>query len=196
MHISCSTISIALTERLTQAHARAGQRFLSAPVLGRPDVAEAGRLSILAAGSANDLESAQPLFEAIGTQTIHVGEKPVMAAATKIAANAGIPIVIQMLTEQLRIAEVYGVSQSRMAEVLLQVDYGNRLIRSYGPIIAERRFNPVGFSVILGRKDVGLALQAVDGKPLPLVKATADRMDRVIASGSGDEDWATLGQAI
>ena len=84
-------------------------------------------------------------------------KQPVTAAATKIAANAGIPIIIEMLTEQLRIAARYNVPEARLIEVLLGVDYENRLIRRYGPMIAERRFDPLGFPVVLGRKDVGLA---------------------------------------
>ena len=117
-----------------------------------------------------------------------------MAAATKIATNAAIPAVIEMLSEQLRIAELYDVPPARMVEVLLGIDYGNRLIRSYGPMIAEQRFEPAGFPMVLGRKDVGLALDAANGQSLPLVEMIAARMDAIIASGGGARDWATLGQ--
>ena len=82
-----------------------------------------------------------------------------------------------------------------MVDVLLGVDYGNRLIRSYGPIIAEKRFEPVGFPISLGRKDVGLAIEAAQQQELPLVRTIAERMDAIIASGGGSQDWAALGQA-
>ena len=117
-----------------------------------------------------------------------------MAAATKIAANAGIPAMIDMLSERVRIAEIHGVPPTKMVEVLLAIDYGNRLIRSYGPMIAEHRFEPAGFPMVLGRKDVGLALDAANGSSLPLVETIAARMDAIIASGGGAQDWATLGQ--
>ncbi|WP_205926662.1 NAD(P)-dependent oxidoreductase [Rhizobium sp. P28RR-XV] len=91
LHISCSTVSVDLTAWLAEAHAAAGQRFVSAQVLGRPDVAAAGKLSVIAAGAADDLDVAQPLFDAIGAATHRVGDRPVMAAAAKLAFNAGIP---------------------------------------------------------------------------------------------------------
>ncbi|NOG72227.1 NAD(P)-dependent oxidoreductase [Roseicella sp. DB1501] len=196
LHVSCSTVSTALTQRLEAAHAEAGQRFVSAQVLGRPDVAAAGRLAVIAAGAAADLDAVQPLFDAIGAGTTRMGERPVMAAAAKIALNAGIPAIIQMLSEQFRIAGAHGVPPARLLELLLAADYGNRMLRSYGPIIAEQRFEPAGFPMRLGRKDVGLALAAVQGEgaALPLVAWIAARMDAIIAAGGGERDWSALGQ--
>jgi 3-hydroxyisobutyrate dehydrogenase-like beta-hydroxyacid dehydrogenase len=66
LYISCSTVSVDLTARLAAAHAAVGQRFVSAQVLGRPDVAAAGKLSVIAAGAAEDLDTAQPLFDVTG----------------------------------------------------------------------------------------------------------------------------------
>jgi 3-hydroxyisobutyrate dehydrogenase-like beta-hydroxyacid dehydrogenase len=189
LHISCSTVSVGLTERLTQAHARAGQRFVSAQVLGRPDVAASGALSVIAAGSSADLDEAQPLFDAVGAGTTRMGDRQAMAAAAKIALNAGIPAIIQMISEQIRIAGVHGVSPAAMVDLLSGTDYGNRLIRSYGPIIAEERFEPAGFPIRLGRKDVGLALDAANGAALPLVELIAARMDATIKAGAGERDW-------
>ena len=195
LHVSCSTVSVALTQRLDRAHADAGQRFVSAQVLGRPDVAAAGRLSIIAAGPAADLDAAQPLFDAIGAHTIRMGEHPVMAAAAKIALNVGIPAIIQMMSEQFRIAGAHGVAPASMVELLLATGYGDRLIRSYGPMIAEQRFEPAGFPMRLGRKDVGLALAAADGADLPMAELIASRMDAIIAAEAAvgiGRRWANL----
>jgi len=194
LHVSSSTVSVALTERLAGAHAAAGQRFVSAQVLGRPDVAAAGKLAVIAAGSTEDLGRVQPLFDAIGAVTHRIGERPAMAAAAKIALNAGIPAIMQMLTEQFRIVSAHGITAAAMAELLLATDYGNRLIGSYGPIIAEARFEPAGFPMRLGRKDLGLALAAVSGAELPLTELLAERMDAIIATGGGEHDWSALGQ--
>lgn len=195
LHISCSTVSVALTERLVEAHSLAGQRFVSAQVLGRPDVSAAGKLSVIAAGAFADLDAAQPLFDAIGSGTFRMGERPVMAAAAKIAANFGITAIIEMLSEQLRIAGAHGIAPSQMVDLLIGTDFGNRLIRSYGPMIAEERFEPAGFSMRLGRKDVGLALAAGAGADLPLAVLIASRMDAIIAQDGGERDWSALGQA-
>lgn len=194
LHVSCSTVSVALTERLAADHAAAGQRFVSAQMLGRPDVAAAGRLAVIAAGTAGDLDRVQPLLDAVGAGTHRIGDRPVMAAAAKLALNAGIPAIMQMLTEQFRIVAAHGIAAGDMAALLLATDYGNRLIRSYGPIIAERRFEPAGFPMRLGRKDISLALAAAGGANLPLTELIAERMDTIIASGGSERDWSALGQ--
>jgi 3-hydroxyisobutyrate dehydrogenase-like beta-hydroxyacid dehydrogenase len=194
LHVSCSTVSVDLTGRLEAAHAAAGQRFVSAQVLGRPDVAAAGKLSVIAAGAADDLDGAQPLFDAIGAATHRVGDRPVMAAAAKLAFNAGIPAIMQIITEQFRIVAVHGIAAEQMAALLLEVNYGNRLIGSYGPIIAEKRFEPAGFPMRLGRKDVGLALAAAGDAELPLTALIAGRMDAIIAAGGAERDWSSVGQ--
>jgi len=194
LHVSCSTVSVDLTARLAAAHAAAGQRLVSAQVLGRPDVAAAGKLSVIAAGAAEDLDVAQPLFDAIGAGTQRAGDRPVMAAAAKLAFNGGIPAIMQMMTEQFRIAAAHGIAADQMAALLLEVNYGNRLIGSYGPIIAEKRFKPAGFPMRLGRKDVGLALAAAGDAELPLTALIAGRMDAIIAAGGEERDWSAVGQ--
>lgn len=195
LHVSCSTVSVTLTERLQAAHAAAGQRFVSAQVLGRPDVAAAGRLSVMAAGPDADLDAAQPAFDAIGSKTLRLGERPAMAAAAKAALNFGIAAIIETITEQMRIAEAQGVSHARMAELLIETDFGARMFASYAPIIAEKRFEPAGFPLRLGRKDIGLALAAAgSGASLPLVSLIAGRMDAIISAGGGERDWSALGQ--
>jgi 3-hydroxyisobutyrate dehydrogenase-like beta-hydroxyacid dehydrogenase len=194
LHVSCSTVSVALTRRLTDAHAAAGQRFVSAQVLGRPDVAAVGRLSIIAAGPVSDLDEAQPLLDAIGSKTIRMGERPVMAAASKAAANFGIAAIIETISEQIRIVGAQGVAASKMVELLVATDFGNRMFGVYGPMIAEQRFEPAGFPLKLGRKDIGLAIAAAANGELPLANLLATRMDAIIAADGGNRDWAALGQ--
>lgn len=195
LHVSCSTVSVALTDRLTDAHRAAGQRFISAQVLGRPDVAAAGKLSIIAAGPVADLDEAQPFFDVIGGKTLRMGERPGMAAAAKVAANFGIAAIIETITEQMRIAAAQGVPNDRMAELLIGSDFGARIFGSYAPMIAGKRFEPAGFPLRLGRKDVGLAIMAANGAELPLAELLATRMDAIIAAGGGDRDWSSLGQS-
>jgi len=196
LHISCSTVSVALTERLTNAHEKAGQRFVSAQVLGRPDVAASGRLSIIAAGPTPDLDEAQPLFDAIGSKTLRMGERPVMAAASKAAANFGIAAIIETISEQIRIVAAQGVAANKMVELLKETDFGKRMFDVYGPMIAEGRFEPAGFPLKLGRKDIGLAIAAAAGGELPFADMLASRMDAIIAADGGNRDWSALGQPL
>ena len=194
LHISCSTVSTSLTERLALEHAAAGQRFVSAQVLGRPDVAAAGHLSIIAAGDPAALDLAQPIFDVLGSKTFRMGPEPSMAAATKVAANFGIAAIIQLVTEQIRIAGASGVAPSAMIDFLVGTNFGSRMISVYGPMVAQKRFTPAAFPLKLGRKDVGLAIAAAKGLDLPLAVLLAERMDAIIANGGGDNDWSSLGQ--
>jgi 3-hydroxyisobutyrate dehydrogenase-like beta-hydroxyacid dehydrogenase len=195
LHVSCSTVSVALTERLDAAHRAAGQRFVSAQVLGRPDVAAAGGLSVMAAGAAEDIERCRPLFEAIGQKLLVMGDRPAMAVATKLAANFSIAAVIEMLSEAFRIAGVHGVASERMAEFFVETNFGSRMMGVYGPLIAAQTFEPAGFPLKLGRKDVGLALDAGgEETELPFGRLLAARMDAIIAADGGVRDWSALGQ--
>lgn len=194
LHISCSTVSVELTSRLAEAHARAGQQFVSAQVLGRPDVAAAGKLVILSAGDPDACAQAKPVLETIGSRTIWIGAVPAMAAATKLAANFGIATLIEMMSEQMRIAAQNGIEPARLAEILDEVNFGGRYVSVYGPIIADQQFEPAAMPARLGRKDVGLAIDAALGARLPFAELLAQRLDLMIDNGQGELDWAALGQ--
>ena len=86
-HISSSTISTAMARRLATEHSRRGQAFLSAPVFGRPDVAETGKLLVVAGGPSGLVERFRPLFDAVGRQTFLAGAEPWQANALKLCGN-------------------------------------------------------------------------------------------------------------
>ena len=195
LHISSSTVSVALTDRLAAAHREAGQAFVAAPVLGRPDVAAAGQLSILAAGSDVDLARSQPVFDAIGQRVIRIGNEPGMAVAAKLASNFSIASVIETVTEAYAIAGARGVTPQAMYDLFVETGFGNRMFGNAGRMIADAAFEPAGFPLRLGRKDVGLGLAAAgDEVELPFARLLAERMDRIIAADGGKRDWSALGQ--
>jgi 3-hydroxyisobutyrate dehydrogenase-like beta-hydroxyacid dehydrogenase len=101
LHVSSSTISVALSERLTGAHARKGQRFVAAPVFGRPDVAAAGRLFIVAGGDATAIKAAAPLLDAIGHSAFVISDMPKAANLVKLSGNFLGASVIEALGEAL-----------------------------------------------------------------------------------------------
>jgi 3-hydroxyisobutyrate dehydrogenase-like beta-hydroxyacid dehydrogenase len=195
LHVSCSTVSVTLTDRLAAAHAERGQRFVSAQVLGRPDAAAAAQLSVIAAGNDDDLARCQPLFEALGPRVLRMGAEPGMAAAAKIAANVSIASIIEMLTEAYAIAGQRGVTADAMLALFTETGFGQRIVNSYGAIIAKGVFEPAGFPLRLGRKDVGLGLAlAGPDTAVPFVRQVAAQMDEALAQGRGDLDWCALGQ--
>src|SRR5882724_1057537 len=97
IHVSMSTISVAMAERLAAAHADAEQRFVAAPVFGRPDAAAAAKLFIVAAGAPDVLDACSPLFEAMGQKTIHISDEPPLANLVKLSGNFLIASVIEAL---------------------------------------------------------------------------------------------------
>src|SRR4051794_19732599 len=87
IHVSMSTISVALSERLEAAHAAAGQRFVAATVFGRPEAAAAGNLFIVAGGAPDAVEACIPLFHVLGQSTYLIGNKPQDANLVKLSGN-------------------------------------------------------------------------------------------------------------
>src|SRR3979409_1294296 len=87
IHISMSTISVALSDRLAEAHGKAGQGYVAAPVFGRPDASPGAKLFIIAAGADATLARCQPLFAALGQQTLLLSTKPSEANLVKLSGN-------------------------------------------------------------------------------------------------------------
>ncbi|MCW2651867.1 MAG: beta-hydroxyacid dehydrogenase, 3-hydroxyisobutyrate dehydrogenase [Mycobacterium sp.] len=194
-HISSSTISTALSERLTQAHADAGQNFLAAPVFGRPDAARAGKLFIIVAGAADTIEKMSPLFDVIGQRTFTVSDTPKNANLVKLSGNFLIAVVIESLGEAMALVSKAGVDKHAYLEVLTSTLFGAPVYKTYGGLIADEQFEPPGFAAPLGLKDVRLALTAGEELrvPLPFASLVRDRFITLLAHGGDKLDWAAVG---
>src|ERR1700674_2334583 len=118
IHISSSTISVALSERLEAAHAKAGQRFVAAPVFGRPDIAAAGQLFVIAAGAPDAVKSAAPLFAAIGKRTFVISETPKAANLVKLSGTFLSASVIESLGEAMALVAKGGVDRRENLAIL------------------------------------------------------------------------------
>ena len=196
IHISMSTISVALSEKLAAAHTRAGQRFVAAPVFGRPDAAAAGKLFIMVAGASDVLDICMPLFEAMGQKTSRIGDLPQAANLVKLSGNFLIASVIEALSEAMALISKAGIDRSLYLELLTSTLFTGPLYTNYGGLIAERKFQPAGFAAFLGEKDIRLALAAAEKLrvPMPLASLLHDRLLTLIARGGEGLDWSALGQ--
>jgi 3-hydroxyisobutyrate dehydrogenase-like beta-hydroxyacid dehydrogenase len=194
-HVSSSTISTALSERLTRAHAEAGQKFAAAPVLGRPDAAQAGKLFVVVAGAAGDIEKLSPLFDAIGQRTFAVSDTPKNANLVKISGNFLIAVVIESLGEAMALVSKAGVDKHAYLEVLTSTLFAAPVYKTYGALIADENFEPPGFAAPLGLKDVRLALTSGEELrvPLPFASVVRDRFLTLLAHGGEKLDWSALG---
>ena len=101
IHVSMSTVSVALARELTKAHAGAGQRFIAAPVFGRPEAAAAAKLFIVAAGEPAAVETCMPLFNALGQKTLSIGPEPAAANLVKLSGNFLLASAIEALGEAI-----------------------------------------------------------------------------------------------
>jgi len=195
IHISSSTISVALAERLTAAHTDAGQRFVSAPVFGRPDAAAAAKLFVVAAGSPQDVSTVAPLLDAIGQKTFVVSDAPKAANLVKLSGNFLIGSVIESLGEAMALVSKGGVDPHRYLDMLTSTLFGAPIYKTYGALIAGRKFEPAGFAAPLGQKDIRLALAAADDLrvPLPIAGLLRDRFLTLLANGGETLDWSAVG---
>lgn len=194
VHASMSTISVALAERLADAHRLAGQRFVSAPVFGRPDAAAAAKLFIVAAGDADAIATCQPLFDLVGQRTFVVGEAPSLANVVKLAGNFMIASTAELLGEALALVRKHGVDATEYVDLLTATLFGAPIVRNYGAIIAGERYLPAGFPMRLGLKDIDLVLSAAKARhvPMPIASVVRDQMLTALASGLGEHDWAAV----
>jgi 3-hydroxyisobutyrate dehydrogenase-like beta-hydroxyacid dehydrogenase len=194
IHVSCSTISVALSRRLAAAHAAAGQGYVAAPVLGRPEAAAAGKLFILAAGAAETLARCGPLFEALGQRTFVLGDDPVLANTAKLVCNFLIASVIESLGEGLALAERSGIPAPQCLEILTETLFSAPIYKTYGNLIAAGSFEPAGFKLPLGFKDIRLAIAAAEAVevPLPIASLVHDHMLAALARGQHDLDWSSF----
>jgi 3-hydroxyisobutyrate dehydrogenase-like beta-hydroxyacid dehydrogenase len=198
VHVSLSTISPSFSRQLDEAHRAAGQRYVAAPVIGRPDAADRGELVLLAAGAADAVDCCAPLFDVLGKKTYRLGTHVERANATKLSANLVMACLLEVFGEAFSLAESYGIGAMQVLEVLKDTMLSPEVIAAYGERIANWRFEPAGFRLKLGLKDVDLALYAGEAAALqlPFTSALRDRFLVAMASGLEDKDWAAVARTL
>src|SRR5882757_1400374 len=195
IHLSMSTISVELSKRLAQAHTQAGQRYLAAPVFGRPDMAAAGKLFIVAAGDPAAIEACRPLFGAIGQKTIPIGTEPAAANLVKLSGNFLMASAIEALGEAIALVGKAGIDRRAYVDLLTSTVFNVPVYKTYGNLIAQSQFEPAAFAAPLGYKDIRLALAAAESLrvPMPLASLLHDRFLRLFAEGGEKLDWSAIG---
>jgi 3-hydroxyisobutyrate dehydrogenase-like beta-hydroxyacid dehydrogenase len=196
IHVNMATISVALTEELSEAHHRRGLHYIAAPVFGRPEAAAARQLNIVAAGEGAALDRVQPLLDAMGQRTWRLGAEPKEASAAKLAGNFLIAAAIECMGEAVVMVERYGVRPAAFLEILGNTLFAAPVYRNYGALIADRRYEPAGFRLELGLKDVRLALAAAESArtPMPVASLLRDHLLEAVAQGDGQRDWSALAE--
>jgi 3-hydroxyisobutyrate dehydrogenase-like beta-hydroxyacid dehydrogenase len=198
IHISLSTISPAAARRLADQHRKFQVTYIAAPVFGRPEAAAAKRLNVLVSGAPHAKKRIAPILAAIGQATFDFGDAPDAANVVKVCGNFMIASAIQTMAEAMTLAQKNGIDSAKMIDMLTQTLFAGPVYQGYGKALAERRFEPAGFRLVLGLKDVNLALEtaAASTMPMPIASLLHDRMLANIARGRGEMDWLAVSLGI
>jgi 3-hydroxyisobutyrate dehydrogenase-like beta-hydroxyacid dehydrogenase len=198
LHVSLSTIAVSTAERVAGLHKERGQRFLSAPVFGRPDAAAAAKLFIVAAGAQPDFKEANILFPSIGQRVFYVGETPSAANLLKLCGNFTILAAIEAMAEAMTLAQKGGIPKKQFLEVLTGSLFDLPVYRNYGAALVEGRYKPAGFAAPLGLKDMRLVGQSAEALrvPMPVLNVLRDHLLQAIGSEGEDIDWSGIGRII
>jgi 3-hydroxyisobutyrate dehydrogenase-like beta-hydroxyacid dehydrogenase len=197
VHISSSTISVAFARRLADAHAELSQPFLTACVFGRPDAAENKKLVVVAAGEPQTLNRCHPLFDAIGRATYLVGPEPWHANLFKLCGNFMIASLLETFGEAFAAVRKAGLDHHRFLDVMNEL-FQSPVYKNYGATIADEKFEPAGFALKLGLKDVRQVLEAAQdlGAPMPIASLVRDHFVSAMSHGQESEDWSSLSRVL
>jgi 3-hydroxyisobutyrate dehydrogenase-like beta-hydroxyacid dehydrogenase len=197
VHVCLSTVGVATAREVAQRHADAGQRYVAAPVFGRPDAAAARKLHVMAAGADEAVQKVLPALRDIGQTANVVGPEPWQANLVKLVGNMMLVTMVETLGEACAMAEKSGLAPARLVELLTGTLFDAGPYKAYGAAIAAKRFQPAGFALPLAQKDVRLVLAAGEqaGVALPLASLVRDRFLAARARGAGaGHDLAALAE--
>jgi 3-hydroxyisobutyrate dehydrogenase-like beta-hydroxyacid dehydrogenase len=191
LHIACSTISVALSERLAKEHAQRRHEYVAAPVFGRPNVAEDGRLWVVAAGAETSVARARPLLEAYSRGITVAGSEPPQANAVKLGGNFLISAMLYSLSEAFVYSEGQGIDPALFIDAINSALFQSPFYAAYSKVMLNPPKEP-GASVALGEKDTRLLREAAAGRGthVQLADTLAEIFAQAKAAGMGNEDWA------
>ena len=194
IHLSCSTISPALADRLEQEHLRLGQHMVSAPLLGSAAMAAAGTLYLAASGPAEAIGRLGPVFSALAQKALLVGDRASQAVVAKLANNFLLFAVTEAIGEALALAEKSGLPRASMMELMWETDFGKRIFAVYGRKVLDRAFEPATAPARLALKDLDLALAqaAASGTVMAAAGLARQRLAETIARGWGELEFAAV----
>lgn len=194
VHVSMSTVAPATARELAGRHHAQDEYYLAAPVFGRPEAAAVARLAICLSGASEAKIRLRPILDLLGSKIVDFGADPAAANVVKLAGNFLIGAAIEAMAEAFALGEKNGVDRTRMAELYSQTLFACPVYQGYGATIAGHRYEPAGFRLQLGHKDMRLALEvAADSTvPMPLANLVHERLTASLAKGRQDIDWAGL----
>jgi 3-hydroxyisobutyrate dehydrogenase-like beta-hydroxyacid dehydrogenase len=196
IHVNMATASVACAEELTALHKARGVLYVAATVWGRPDAAAAAELTIAVAGDSKAIDRVQPLFDVLGHHTQRVGTEPPMANVAKIAGNLMVASAIEAMGEAAALVRGYKMASADFLQLIVKALFDVPVYRGYSEQIGSGTYEPPGFDMKLGFKDVRLALAAAErvNVPLPFANVLRDAFLDALAHGGEKKDWAAIAE--
>lgn len=190
--LQMGTVGIEWADRLARRASDHGIEFVDAPVSGSDGPAREGTLVVLASGPDEVHDRVDPVFDAIGKQTLWLGPAG-DGSRFKLVLNNWLATVVEGVAETIALAETLGLDADLVPDTLAESPLGSPYAVAKGRAMVERHFEP-GFTLGLAFKDIGLALDAAEanGLDLAITKSIVERWGRAMAGGLGDEDVSTV----
>lgn len=198
IHANMATISTTFARELSDAYEKHGLHYVSAPVFGRPDAAEAAKLIVVAGGAEAQIKKLSLVFDAIGVRTVIAGTEPEKANLFKIAGNFMIIAALETMGEAFALLKKGGVDAQQFHRVMTGGLFTGRVFEGYGAAILGKKFEPAGFEMKLGLKDSDLARSAAKelGMTMPVADLASGHFTQGIKSGMGEKDWSAVTEVI
>lgn len=196
IHVNHATISARAADEFAVGAASGGYGYVAAPVLGRPGVAAAGALTILAAGAPEAVEASVPMLQVMGRRVWRYGGAASAANLAKISVNYLIAHALQALAESITLLERNGLDTGQFVEMINDSVFPGPVYGGYGDAIARASYTPAGFSTVLGLKDVMLAVDAAADANvhLPFAPLLREIFETTVSEAGDDLDWAAIAE--
>ena len=194
IHVSMSTISPEISNKLDKIYQEKGAHYLAAPVFGRPDVASAAQLWICIAGNSEAKKRVEPILKLLGQRIDDFGERPENANIVKISGNFMMVSAMEAMGEVFRLAKENGVDPQLLAKFFGETIFSSIIYQTYGKIISTAAFEPAGLKMVLGLKDIDLFRKAAENSRLtmPLADLLSKLFNEGISKGRGEMDWSAI----
>ena len=194
LHLSMSTVSPETSRKLAKAHAERGSAFVAAPVFGRPDAAAARKLYICVSGASAAKARARPILDLLGQRVQDFGEAPGAANLVKLSGNFMIASAIEAMAEAMALCEKNGIDRAAIHDFFSNANFACPVYQNYGRVLAARAYEPAGFALELGMKDIRLTKEsaAASAVPMPLAELLFLRLQDAARRGRGHFDWTAI----
>lgn len=198
IHSNCATISTAFARKLAATHEDYGLHYISSPVFGRPDAAEKAQLLVVAGGAAEHIATLKPVYGKIGRKLVVAGNEPDAANLFKIAGNFLIASTLEMLSETFALLRNGSVDPAQFHDVMANSLFAGPVFQNYGAAMISQKFEPAGFELKLGLKDVELAREAAQDldMTMPLADLVSRHFEEAMEKGMGEKDWSAISAHI